>query len=230
MDEQYLKTPFYGVRKMHAYVLSYGFAVNIKRIRRLLRLMGLEALYPKPKITKPESGHQIFPYLLNGLVINRRDQVWSCDITYIPMRYGFLYLTAIMDWYSRYILAWKISNSLDASFCLAALDEALQLGKPEIFNTDQGVQFTNKLFTGKLIANDIKVSMDSKGRAFDNIFIERLWRSLKYEYVYINAPETGEELYQGLNKYFHFYNNERFHQALQLRCSPFFGLVIKVKI
>jgi len=199
---------------MHALIRSHDYAVNIKRIRRLLRLMGLEAIYPKPGNYRSVSEHKIFPYLLNGLVINRRDQVWSSDITYIPMRYGFLYLTAIIDWYSRYILAWKISNSLDTSFCLDALDEALQLGKPEIFNTDQGAQFTSDSFTAKLLANDIKVSMDSKGRAFDNIFIERLWRSLKYEYVYVNSPETGEQLYHGLNHYIHFYNNERFHQAL----------------
>lgn len=214
MDEQYLKTPFYGVRKMHAFVQSQGYAANIKRIRRLLRLMGLEVIYPKPRNYRSTSDHKIFPYLLKGLVINRRDQVWSSDITYIPMRCGFLYLTAIMDWYSRYILAWKISNSLDTSFCLDALDEALQLGKPEIFNTDQGAQFTSESFTAKLLANGIMISMDSKGRALDNIFIERLWRSIKYEYVYINSPDTAEQLYHGLSHYIHFYNNERQHQAL----------------
>lgn len=214
MDEQYLKTPYYGVRKMHTFIRLQGYDVNIKRIRRLLRLMGLEAIYPKPKNYKRTSEHKIYPYLLKGLDIHRQNQVWSSDITYIPMRSGFLFMAAVIDWFSRYILAWKISNSLDTSFCLDALDEALKLGKPEIFNTDQGAQFTSNLFTEKLSANDIKISMDSKGRALDNIFIERFWRSLKYEYIYLNAPETGQELYQGLNEYIHFYNNERFHQSL----------------
>jgi putative transposase len=214
MDEQYLKTPFYGARRMQSHINDQGYSVNIKRIRRLLRLMGLEAIYPKPKINKQQHGHQIYPYLLNGLSINDVNQVWSSDITYIPMRSGFLYLVAIMDWYSRYVLSWKLSNSLDSTFCVDALDEALALGCPEIFNTDQGSQFTSDSHTSRLTANQIKISMDSKGRALDNIFIERLWRSLKYEYVYLHAPETGKELYHGLYEYFNFYNNERPHQSL----------------
>jgi len=214
MDEQYLKTPFYGARRMQAYINYQGYSVNIKRIRRLLRLMGLEAIYPKPNINKPQHGHKIYPYLLNGLSINNINQVWSSDITYIPMKSGFLYLVAIIDWYSRYVLSWKISNSLDSTFCVDALDEALALGCPEIFNTDQGTQFTSESHTSRLNANQIKISMDSKGRAIDNVFIERLWRSLKYEYVYLNAPETGQELYHGLYDYFNFYNNERPHQSL----------------
>lgn len=214
MDEQYLKTPFYGVRRMHAHIKHQGYPVNIKRINRLLRLMGLEAIYPKPNISKPQQGHKIYPYLLNGLSINNINQVWSSDITYIPMKSGFLYLVAIIDWYSRFVLSWRISNSLDSVFCVDALDDALELGCPEIFNTDQGPQFTGERHTSRLNSNEIKISMDSKGRAIDNVFIERLWRSLKYEYVYLNAPETGKELYHGLYDYFNFYNNERYHQSL----------------
>ena len=214
MDEQYLKTPFYGIRRMQAYINNQGYWVNIKRIRRLLRLMGLEAIYPKPNIIKLLPGHKIYPYLLTGLSINDINQVWSSDITYIPMKSGFLYLVAIMDWYSRYVLSWRLSNSLDSTFCVDALDEALALGCPEIFNTDQGAQFTSDSHTRRLIVNQIKISMDSKGRAIDNVFIERLWRSLKYEYIYINAPETGKQLYHGLFDYFNFYNNERPHQSL----------------
>jgi putative transposase len=214
MDEQYLKTPFYGARRLQAYINDQGYSVNIKRIRRLLGLMGLEAIYPRPNIIKAQPGHKIYPYLLNGLSINDINKVWSSDITYIPMKSGFLYLVAIMDWYSRYVLSWRLSNSLDSTFCVDALDEALELGCPEIFNTDQGTQFTSESHTSRLTVNQIKISMDSKGRALDNVFIERLWRSLKYEYVYLNAPETGKELYHGLYDYFNFYNNERPHQSL----------------
>ena len=214
MDEQYLKTPFYGVRRMHACIQSQGYQVNIKRIRRLMRLMGLEAIYPKPRQRFWGPEHNVYPYLLKDLKINQINQVWCSDITYIPMKLGFLYLVAVMDWHSRYVLSWKLSNSLETSFCLEALEEALQLGKPEIFNTDQGSQFTSDAFTARLLLDEIKISMDSRGRALDNIFIERLWRSLKYEYVYINAPETGEELYHGLCDYFDFYNHERIHQSL----------------
>jgi len=215
MDEQYLKTPFYGARRMHAHIKYQCYPVNIKRIRRLLHLMGLEAIYPKPNISKLQQGHKIYPYLLNGLSINNTNQVWSSDITYIPMKSGFLYLVAIIDWYSRFVLSWRISNSLESVFCVDALDEALKLGCPEIFNTDQGSQFTGERHTSLLKSNEIKISMDGKGRAIDNVFIERLWRSLKYEYVYLNAPETGKELYHGLNDYFNFYNNERPHQSLE---------------
>jgi len=214
MDEQYLKTPFYGVRRMHAYIRHQGYQINIKRIRRLLRLMGLEAIYPKPNNIKQQSGHKIYPYLLNGLSINKINQVWSSDITYIPMKSGFLYLVAIIDWYSRFVLSWQLSNSLESNFCVDALESALELGCPDIFNTDQGPQFTSERHINRLKSNKIKISMDSKGRAIDNVFIERLWRSLKYEYVYLNAPETGKELYYGLDDYFNFYNNERLHQSL----------------
>jgi putative transposase len=214
MDEQYLKTPFYGVRRMHAHILKNGYLANIKRIRRLLRLMNLEAIYPKPKLSQAEQGHKIYPYLLKGLRINRVNQVWSSDITYIPMKSGFLYLVAIIDWYSRYVIAWRLSNSLDVGFCLDALDDAFQFGIPEIFNTDQGSQFTSDSHTSKLLDQDIEISMDSKGRALDNVFIERLWRSLKYEYVYLHVPETGQELHHGVTNYFNFYNHERPHQSL----------------
>jgi len=214
MDEQYLKTPFYGVRRMHYYVLQQGYLANIKRIRRLLRLMNQEAIYPKPNLSRSEYGHKIYPYLLKNLEINRVNQVWSSDITYIPMRSGFLYLVAIIDWYSRYVLAWKISNSLDVQFCLEALDDAFEIGTPEIFNTDQGSQFTSDDHINKLSLRAIKISMDGRGRALDNVFIERLWRSLKYEYVYLNVPETGKKLYEGTANYFNFYNNERPHQSL----------------
>jgi putative transposase len=214
LDEQYLKTPFYGVRRMHDFIGKQGLLVNIKRIRRLLRLMGIEAIYPKPNRPQLQSGHRIYPYLLRGLTIDRINQVWSSDITYIPMKTGFLYLVAIIDWFSRYVLSWKISNSLDVDFCLDALNEALESGRPEIFNTDQGSQFTSVSHTELLSSRQIKISMDSQGRALDNRFIERLWWSLKYEYVYLHAPETGQELYHGLVQYFKFYNNERPHQAL----------------
>jgi len=217
MDEQYLKTPFYGVRRMHVSIRDHGYQVNIKRIRRLLRLMGLEAIYPKPNLSKHQHLHQLYPYLLNDVTVNRVNQVWSSDITYLPMKAGFLYLVAIIDWFSRYVLAWKISNSLDAMFCVEALEEALCSGLPEIFNTDQGSQFTSESHTGILKARKIKISMDSRGRALDNIFIERLWRSVKYEYLYLNAPESGEELYHGIKDYFDFYNNIRPHQSLDYK-------------
>ncbi len=215
MDEQYMLTPYYGVRRMHVFIKKQGYAVNLKRIRRLLRLIGLEAIYPKPNLSKPQQGHKIYPYLLKGLKINNTDQVWSSDITYIPMRSGFLYLVAVMDWYSRYILSWKISNSLDVAFCLDALDDAFQFGCPEIYNSDQGSQFTSDSHIEKLKSKNIKISMDGKGRAIDNVFIERFWWSLKYEYVYLHAPETGQELYQGVSKYIKEYNYERPHQSLE---------------
>jgi len=214
LDEQYLQTPFYGVRKMHHCIRSLGYQVNIKRIRRLMRLMGLETIYPKPRTSQAAKGHKIYPYLLKGLKINSINHVWSADITYIPMQSGFMYLVAIMDWFSRYVIAWQLSNSLDAAFCLEVLDKALFIGKPDIFNTDQGAQFTSEKFTTQLESAKIQISMDSRGRALDNVFIERLWRSLKYEYVYLNAPRTGKDLWHGLDGYFHFYNYKRPHQAL----------------
>src|SRR3990172_2868498 len=187
MDRQYLKTPFYGARRMTAWLRIQGHQVNCKRVRRLMRVMGLEAIYRHPKSSKPAPGHKVYPYLLKGLEINRSNQVWAADITYIPMSRGFLYLVAIMDWHSRYVLAWRLSNTLEVGFCVEALEEALSKGRPEIFNTDQGSQFTSEAFTGRLLAQGIQVSMDGRGRCMDNVFVERLWRSVKYEEVNLKA-------------------------------------------
>jgi putative transposase len=218
LDEQYLRTPFYGVRRMTAYLREATHqAIDDKRVRRLLRLMGLQALYPKPRTTLGNSKNQVFPYLLRGVEIVRPNQVWSADITYVPMRQGFMYLVAILDWYSRYVIAWELANTLEGAFCLTALETALQLGKPEIFNTDQGVQFTAQAFTGRLQAAAIRISMDGRGRAFDNIFVERLWRTVKYEHLYLYDYSTVPELLAGLTRYWHFYNHERLHQSLAYR-------------
>jgi putative transposase len=217
MDRQYLKTPFYGSRKMKAWLRGQGYLVNRKKVRRLMRLMGLEAIYRRPNTSRPAPGHKVYPYLLKGLEINRVDQVWAADITYIPMARGFLYLVAIMDWHSRYVLAWKLSNTMDTDFCVAALEEALGKGRPEIFNTDQGAQFTGEAFTGLLQEQGIQVSMDGKGRYQDNIFVERLWRSVKYEEVYLKAYQTVAEAQAGINAYLEFYNQQRPHQALGYR-------------
>lgn len=214
LDEQYMKTPYYGIRKMHWFLQQQGYEVNHKKVARLLRLMGLEAMYPKPNLSKPDLQHKVYPYLLRGLKIEKINQVWSTDITYIPMQKGFMYLVAVIDWYSRYVLSWQISNSLEVDFCLDALEKAFQYGKPQIFNTDQGSQFTSSAFTEKLLKNNIQISMDGRGRALDNIFIERLWRSVKYEYVYLNAPSDGTELWSGLNHYLNNYNYQRPHQSL----------------
>jgi|GEM_PF-866176 len=193
------------------------YEVNPKRVARLMRLMGIEAIYPKPKLSQPSAGHQVYPYLLKGVVITRPDQVRSTDITYIPIVGGFVYLVAIMDWYSRYVLSWKISNSLDVSFCVEALEEALSLAKPEIFNSDQGSQFTSQQFTSRLLAAEVQISMDGRGRVFDNIFIERLWRTIKYEEIYVKDYQTVMMLIEGLEEYFEFYNSERLHQSLDYR-------------
>jgi len=217
LDEQYLKMPFLGVIKMTEWLRSQDYRVNPKRVRRLLRKMGLEAIYPKPKTTKPGEGHKIYPYLLRNLAITQVNQVWSADITYIPMPRGFMYLVAVMDWFSRYVLTWQLSNTLDGAFCLSALQQALRYGKPEIFNTDQGVQFTAHAFTDTLQAAGIQISMDGRGRAFDNIFIERLWRSVKYEDVYVKEYATVPGLEAGLGNYFHLYNDDRPHQSLAYR-------------
>jgi putative transposase len=212
IDEQYLRTPFYGSRKF-AQLLS----VNRKRVQRLMRVMGIEAVYPKRRTTWPAAGQQIYPYLLRNVAITRRDQVWSSDITYVPLRQGFLYLVAVMDWSSRYVLAWRLSNTLTGSFCVEALDEALSRATPEIFNTDQGSQFTATAFTSRLQKAGVAISMDGRGRAIDNVFIERLWRSVKYEDVYLKDYANGWEAEASLSAYFRFYNHERIHQSLGYR-------------
>ncbi len=217
IDEQYLKTPFYGYPRMTAWLRRQGYAVNRKRVQRLMRQMGIQAIYPKPQTTKPGQGHQIYPYLLRNLVITQVNQVWSADITYVPLSAGFMYLVAVMDWYSRYVLAWQLSNTLDGAFCLAALQQALQRGKPVIFNTDQGSQFTATAFTDCLAQACIQISMDGRGRALDNIFIERLWRSVKYEDIYLKDYTFVPQLETGLADYFSFYNEERPHQSLNYR-------------
>lgn len=214
LDEQYTRTPFYGVRKMTRWLETVGHAVNIKRVRRLLREMGLEAIYPKPNLSFNGTENRRFPYLLRGMKILRPNQVWSADITYIRLDGGFVYLVAIIDWFSRYVLAWELSNTLEADFCLAALDSALRRGRPDIFNTDQGVQFTSAEFVGRLEKEEIQISMDGKGRCFDNIFVERLWRSVKYEEVYLNDYGTVGDARAGLGRYFPFYNGERLHASL----------------
>ena len=214
IDEQFTRTPFYGVPRMTAWLNVQGQAVNPKRVRRLMRLMGLHAIYPKPRLSSSNQTHKKYPYLLRGLMIDHPDQVWCADITYIRMVHGFVYLVAIMDWYSRFVLAWEISTTLDTAFCLAALEQALELSKPGIFNTDQGSQFTSLEFTGRLEQDGIQISMDGRGRVFDNIFIERLWRSVKYEEVYLHQYQTVSEARTLLTKYFLFYNMERLHESL----------------
>lgn len=217
IDEQYTRTPYYGILRMTAWLRSKGHPINHKRVRRLMRQMGIEAIYPKPRLSQGVPEHRIYPYLLTGVVIERPNQVWSTDITYIRMRQGFLYLVAILDWYSRYVLSWEVSNSLDVSFCLETLERAVQVTRPEIFNSDQGAQFTSHVFTERLKASGIRISMDGRGRVFDNIFVERLWRSVKYEEVYLKDYESVPEAIGGLGAYFEFYNQERLHQALGYR-------------
>ena len=217
IDRQYTDHPFYDSRRMTAWLQGEGHGVNRKRVRRLMRLMGLEAVYPKPKLSGPGRGHKVFPYLLRGVKVERPDQVWSTDITYVPLAKGFMYLAAVIDWYSRYVVAWRLSNTLDGSFCLEMLEEALALGRPEVFNTDQGVQFTAEAFTGRLLSAGVRVSMDGKGRCLDNVFVERLWRTVKYEDIYPRCYERVPQLSEGLERYFPFYNEERLHQALDYR-------------
>lgn len=217
IDEQYTKMPFYGVEKMTVWLKREGYPVNVKRIRRLMRKMGLEAIYPKPKLSTSTAEHKKYPYLLRDLTIQHSDQVCCVDITYIRMAQGFLYLVAIMDWYSRYVLAWRLSNTLDLRFCLEALEAALAISQPDIFNSDQGVQFTSKEWTVRLEGCGIRISMDGRGRVFDNIFIERLWRSVKYEEVYINNYESVRDAVGGLTRYFKLYNIERLHESLGQR-------------
>ncbi len=218
IDEQYLRTPFYGYLKMTEYLRQKkDYQVNHKRVYRLMNQMGLRAVAPRPHTSRPHPEHKIYPYLLRGVSITRPNQVWSADITYVPMQRGFMYLVAVLDWYSRYVLSWEVSNTLDGDFCLLALERALQRGQPDIFNTDQGSQFTAKAFTARLERAEIKISMDGKGRVFDNIFIERLWRTVKYENIYLSDYTTGLELVAGLAHYFDFYNHDRFHQSLAYR-------------
>lgn len=220
IDEQYLQTPFYGSRSMRNHIRRLGRTINRKPIQRLMRLMGLQAVYPKQKTTKPHPQHKVYPYLLRGVKINRPNQVWAADITYVAMDKGFMYLVAIMDWHSRKVLSFRISNSMEANFCVDALNEAIEkYGCPEIFNTDQGRQFTSESFTNVLKQNSIDISMDGRGRFLDNIFIERLWWTTKYQYLYLWSFENGKDLRQGLKKWFQFYNHERPHQSL-CECTP----------
>jgi putative transposase len=226
LDEQYTKAPFYGVPRMTEFLNSKKYVVGKDHVRTLLRKMGLKAVFAGPNTSKPHPEHKIYPYLLRDMEINRPNQVWSTDITYIKLSQGFAYLAAIMDWYSRYILSWRISNTLDNSFCIEALEEALnKYGSPEIFNSDQGRQFTSEDFISALSAKNISISMDGKGKVFDNIFVERLWRSVKYENVYLNNYQNIPEARNGLGEYFEFYNKERFHQALDYKtpCQVYFG-------
>src|SRR6516162_7576044 len=215
IDELFTAWPFLGSRRLTALLRAEGQAVNRKRVRRLMREMGIAALGPKPRTTKPAPGHKIYPYLLRGLAIARPNQVWCADITYIPIGRGFLYLVAIMDWVSRAVLSWRLSNTMDGSFCVSALEEALaRFGKPDIFNTDQGSQFTSAAFTGTLAAAGVRISMDGRGRWMDNVFIERLWRSLKYEDIYLKGYSDGHEAKAGIARWIEFYNFQRPHQAL----------------
>jgi putative transposase len=217
LDEQYLRTPFYGVRRMTHWLRGQGYEVNVKHARRLLRTMGLEAIYPKRRTSVPSEENKVFPYLLREVKVAHPNQVWATDITYIRLARGFVYLVAIMDWFSRYVLAWELSLTLDTEFCLRALEAALQGGRPQIFNSDQGCQFTSAAFTRRLQGAGVQISMDGRGRAFDNIFVERLWRTVKYEEVYLRDYVNVEAARESLGRYFEFYNRERIHQSLAYR-------------
>jgi len=218
IDEIHLRLPFLGSRRIVDELQALGFEVNRKRVQRLMRRMGLQALYPRRRTSQPGTGHTVYPYLLRGLSIERPNQVWAADVSYIPMAKGFMYLVAIMDWHSRRVLSWRVSNTLEPGFCVVALEEALaRYGAPEIFNTDQGAQFTAKAFTDVLKTHQVAISMDGKGRWMDNVFIERLWRSVKYEDVYLRAYETPAELQAGFSRYFEYYNTKRRHSALDRR-------------
>ena len=217
IDRQFLQTPFYGARRMAWALKRQGHPVGRKRVRRLMQKMGLVAIYPRPKTSERALSHPVYPYLLRGLTVTRSNQVWATDITYIPMVRGFLYLVAILDWASRYVLSWRLSNTLDTEFCVDALQQALARGRPEIFNSDQGSQFTSNAFTGILLDAEVRISMDGKGRCLDNVFAERLWRSLKYEEVYLKAYGTVGEARSGIGSYLRFFNEERPHQALGYR-------------
>ena len=221
IDEQHTSTPFYGSRRLTAYLNAKGHEINRKRVQRLMRLMRIEAVYPKPKLSRRLENHKIYPYLLRGVNIERPDHVWSTDITYIRVSNGFIYLTAVIDWFSRYVLSWRLSNSLENTFCIEALEEALSISQPQIFNTDQGSQYTAVNFLKPLIDRDISISMDSRGRALDNVFVERLWRTVKYEEVFLKDYRTMKmnEVYRSLKDFIKFYNQERLHQALDYK-SP----------
>jgi len=227
IDEMYLQDPTLGSRSISRQFKRQGQKVNRKRIQRLMRLMGLEAIYPKPRTSRPHPQHRVYPYLLRDMTINRPNQVWAADITYVPMARGFMYLVAIMDWHSRKILSWRVSNTLEPSFCVEALQEALErYGSPEIFNTDQGAQFTSTAFTEVLKDNAVKISMDGRGRCQDNIFIERLWWTIKYQYLYLRSFDTGRALRQGLKEWIGYYNEERSHSSLDDRTPDevYYGL------
>ncbi len=217
IDEQYTACPFYGSRRMTAWLVRRGEAVNRKRVQRLLRVMGLEAVDPKPRLSAPAAGRRVYPYLLRGVAVERPGHVWGADITYVPLPAGFMYLAATVDWFSRLVVAWRLSNTLDGAFCGEMLEAALAAGTPAVFNTDQGVQFTAGAWTGRLEAAGVAVSMDGRGRCLDNVFVERLWRTVKYEDVYLRGYETVAELERGLAAYFRFYNTERPHQSLGYR-------------
>jgi putative transposase len=217
LDEQYTACPFYGSRRMTAWLVRQGEVVNRKRVQRLLRIMGLEAIYPKPRLSAPGAGHRAYPYLLRDVTIQQPGHVWSADISYVPLPGGFMYLAATIDWYSRLVVAWRLSNTLDGSFCQEMLEAALATGTPEVFNTDQGVQFTARAFTDRVERAGVQVSMGGRGRCLDNVFVERLWRSVKYEDVYLRGYESVQELERGLTAYFQFYNQERPHQSLGYR-------------
>lgn len=225
LDEQYTATPFYGVRRMTAWLRTQGYTVNLKRVSRLMRQMALETIYPKPRLSAAHPDHRIYPYLLSGVPITRVNQVWSTDITFIRLQAGFVYLVAVMDWFSRYVLSWALSITMDVRFCLEALEQALRVSKPDVFNSDQGAQFTSVDFTRRLTQAGIRISMDGRGRALDNVFVERLWRSVKYEEVYLKDYGTPREAIQGLEAYFAFYNGERLHQSLnyQTPAAVYFG-------
>jgi len=214
IDKQYMERPEYGNPRMTDWLHKQGYAVNHKRVARLMRTMGLQAITPGPHTSKPAPGHKIYPYLLRGVAIERVNQVWATDITYIPLQKGYMFLTAVIDWYSRYVLAWELSNTLDSTFCVSALEQSLGFGKPEVFNTDQGSQFTSEAFTKVLLGNQISISMDGRGRALDNVFTERLWWTVKYEEVYPKDYADGQSLHHGLERYFEYYNHERNHSAL----------------
>jgi len=230
IDAQYMKRPEYGYPRMTDWLIDEGYDVNPKRIARLMQVMGLQAITPGPHTSKPCPGHKIYPYLLRGVDVVRPNHVWSIDITYIPMASGFLYLVAVIDWFSRYVISWELSNSMDSLFCVSALERALDVGNPEIFNTDQGVQFTSGDFTSVLLDKEISISMDGRGRALDNVFIERLWWTVKYENVYPRNYETGKALYCGLDTYFQYYNHERKHSSLDKKTPAeiFFQQEVKV--